>query len=658
MTAEEKSTLCAGRRLFRFAVLADTHINPVDGESPSPWETNRLANARARGAVRAIRALSPDFTVHMGDMVHPVPAQDSYAQAAERARAIFSELKGPLHFVPGNHDIGDKPLDWMPAEVVNDAFIETYCSHFGPDYYTFEHQNCVFIVLNAQLLNSGLAREAEQDQWLEQTLDAAKGRRIFVFSHYPIFINQPDEAEHYDNIGPAGRARLLSLFETHGVEACFGAHVHNYFINRHDRTLLHVLPAVSAVRHDYSDLFKVAPGDPEFGRDDNAKLGFFVVDIHERGHLTRWVRSYGDLGDQEDKRPQPSPVHSWLGAPCPVGVDLRQQWAEPVAITPSGAVDEFYRKKARNDYTLASLWETGIRQVRIPLDDLQSATARARVALLAEAGHEVVLFIYNVPQGDTLALLHEHRDLLAKLEIIVPSQHEEDAARTCRMLGQELKLPVFLSRLRSSTEAAAEGSKYTHFITHGYSIEQTEPLEALARQDQFGGGLAGPVFRIGANESPAEKLINISRFAGLHELQARAHVAMAQENPAAMNPDDAASARRMAEALFAASALPRLEVCFDTLCDIDRGYFPRLGLLDRRSNPRISALVFAEMQALIVDAGPLTGLSIRRRGAKRELTAQTSEGTLMLTLGDGLPEYRLFTDSAQPTVGGINHERV
>ncbi len=35
-----------------------------------------------------------------------------------------------------------------------------------------------------------------------------------------------------------------------------------------------------------------------------------------------------------------------------------------------GPVDEFVRKKARNDYTVLALWETGIRTLRLPLADL------------------------------------------------------------------------------------------------------------------------------------------------------------------------------------------------------------------------------------------------------------------------------------------------
>lgn len=40
--------------LFTFAVTADTHLNPVDGQSGSPWPSNAWANDRARWAVAEV----------------------------------------------------------------------------------------------------------------------------------------------------------------------------------------------------------------------------------------------------------------------------------------------------------------------------------------------------------------------------------------------------------------------------------------------------------------------------------------------------------------------------------------------------------------------------------------------------------------------------
>ena len=76
---------------------------------------------------------APAFTIHLGDMVNPVPELPSYVAAAENFHKLAASLKAPLHLMPGNHDIGDKPVTWMPAGMVNSEHIALYREHFGGD---------------------------------------------------------------------------------------------------------------------------------------------------------------------------------------------------------------------------------------------------------------------------------------------------------------------------------------------------------------------------------------------------------------------------------------------------------------------------------------------------------------------------------------------
>lgn len=110
-----RRTAAEGGILFEFAILADTHLGPVDGVSPSPWKMNRLANARAKAVVADLNRRKPAFVVHLGDMVHPLPRPPDYTPAAKRFHDIFASLAMPLHLVPGNHDIDEKPTRWSPA---------------------------------------------------------------------------------------------------------------------------------------------------------------------------------------------------------------------------------------------------------------------------------------------------------------------------------------------------------------------------------------------------------------------------------------------------------------------------------------------------------------------------------------------------------------
>ena len=77
---------------FRFAVVADTHTRPEAGDLSSPWEVNKLANGRCRFVAALVKQMAPAFTIHLGDVVHPVPVLPSYHGAAQAALEIFADL--------------------------------------------------------------------------------------------------------------------------------------------------------------------------------------------------------------------------------------------------------------------------------------------------------------------------------------------------------------------------------------------------------------------------------------------------------------------------------------------------------------------------------------------------------------------------------------
>ena len=116
-----------GKRLFNFAVITDTHLNQGETECNSPYETNKLANGRMRHVVRDLNRRQLEFVIHLGDLLHPVPAiPHLYERAAQCFKDQVADLRHSLYVVPGNHDVGDKPIDWGPAGVVQDAFLDLW----------------------------------------------------------------------------------------------------------------------------------------------------------------------------------------------------------------------------------------------------------------------------------------------------------------------------------------------------------------------------------------------------------------------------------------------------------------------------------------------------------------------------------------------------
>jgi len=622
-----------GSALFTFAVLADTHLNARDGESGSPWLTNRMANDRARWVVRQINADRPAFVIHLGDIVHPIPEQRGFAAAVDRFRAIFAELDAPLHLVAGNHDIGDKPVAWMPAATVRDDFVEAYQKAFGRLFYSFDVGGCHFVIHNSPIVGSGLASDGAQWDWLARDLQAQAGRRIFLMTHYPPFLCSPCEEEHYDNLAPVGRKRLLDLLRRHRVEALFAGHVHNFFYNRYLGTEIYLLPAVSAVRHDFAALLAAAPTpDQEFGRDDRAKLGYFLVDVCARDHVVHFRRSYGATAKQGsgagprrwiDTLERPS---SRSDGTLDVAVDLRQSWAEPAVVPYSGVVDEFGRKKARNDYLLAALWETGIRRVRVPASDLLEAASRARMADYRAQGIRFQVFCLGGCTEELGRALEESPDLVERLEVVARSQDLGEALSKAHDRCSPLGIPLVASRIRTSADAVAQASSYSHFVRHGFTLSDACELERVLT-----GGVADSiVLRLEVEDRPAEVISEAMAMLEPLGKTAVFYLSLANASPAQSASDDLLQANRIIEAAFAGHChRHHCSVMLDCLVDLDRGYFPRHGLLDALHNPRPAARALAALGAVIRELGhPVSGYEAHRNKAGCVLWCSATEGPL------------------------------
>jgi 3',5'-cyclic AMP phosphodiesterase CpdA len=574
--------------LFTFAVVGDTHVNPEDDQSSSPWQTNRLANTRLRAVVAQINVLKPDFVVHLGDMVHPVPAAPKHLLAVDRFRDIVSNLLPSLHVMPGNHDIGDKPLLWGPAASISPDTLISYRANFGNDFYSFDHQSCRFIILNSQLFNSGFPDEQIQWDWLAE--QSVTKRRTFLFTHYPPFLYSPDEDEHYDNVAEPARSRLISMLMRPQVQALFCGHVHNFFYNRIGSTDCYVLPATSAVRHDYMEVFPVAPIGSEYGRDARSKLGFFLVEVFPNGHVAHWIHTLGETDTKRAVTTLKYPkTHARGLAVAPVGVDLRHGWADPVSIPYSGAVDEFGRKRVRNDYIVAALWEMGIRRLRIPIQDLFAADSARRIADLGALGHRFTVFIFGLPNARQRVILRQFAPVLEGIEIIERVAELHAVALAAASLRSEVEVAVFLSKLRVSGDVTHDNKsgKFAHFIQHGFLAQETTAMDLLA--DANTRNIDGLVFRVDRDKALWPSLRDIAAIARSANRRAIIHVRLA-DDPAQETAGDADTARRVTDTALAAWLFSdQLSVFFDTFDDHDRGYFPRHGLVDRSCDQRPAA---------------------------------------------------------------------
>ncbi|MDJ0954957.1 MAG: metallophosphoesterase [Acidimicrobiia bacterium] len=564
---------------FRFLVIADSHIRPPDQEVDA-YPSNAWMVERNEFIVELCNRIDASFVVHLGDIVHPLPVEASHAEAISIARGVYDDLRHPIHFVPGNHDVGDKPNALVAVPAVDEANYPVFEEAWGPASKSFDVGGCHFVIVDAQVLNSGFQREADQRTWLERDLAeaSAAGHRIFLFTHYPPFVRERHENEHYDNIGEPARTWLLDLCERFSVESVFSGHVHTFLYNRHGSTDLYVAPSTGFVRPDYSEVAAVPP-PLENGRDDPPKLGVFIVEVTDDGHAVQPIRSFGSR-PAEVRLPVRIPTlvdQTWTS---PIGVTLRHGWRQ-VSDFPTAGLDEFRRKRIRNDAPLLALWEARIADVRVPIADLADPAGVSRLRDLAGRGMRFTAFSGGVPDRSTIELVRSIAPDLHRWEVIAPGDRFEDVV--LEISGIEVDgIRIAISPI---VPIGAPGSAVHHFVSAGFDVDARDDMERLGEID--GAGLfQEAVFRVAWPAGDGD-VLDRARAAAAHVGRRAVVVAeLPRAGESSEFTDDDAVGNHVATIASLAEHHPGTSVFLDGFMDHDRGYYPRHGLLDRAFNPR------------------------------------------------------------------------
>lgn len=595
-----------GKKRFSFVVVADTHINQDEHTSSSPYVTNTLANARARQVFLEIAAMpeQPKFVIHLGDIVNPVPSLPTFDMAVTHFKDIIKPVKVPVHVLPGNHDVGDKRIEWMPADQVCDSFLEKYRACFGDDFFSFEEDGLRFVLINSLLINSGLEDERRQQAWLERQIEeaGAKAQRVFMFMHYPPYIYSPEEKGNYDNLDEPGRSWLLGLMARPEVEAVFAGHVHNFWYDRVGTSEFYMLPSTAFLRHDFSEFFRSAPeAADEFGRGDLQKFGYAVVDVYDSGHVCYSVRSNGrhaDAGQSCTNQPMPYLTHPKVSGLASIGVELRHPWAESVQITSTGGVQEFGRKWARNDYPLQALWEMGASLAKVPDIDLIEDESRDRMQVLAAVGHQFVVTCIGMPKKALLDVDLKRAGVIA-FEANLTARRFTEAADSLATVRREHGVKIYYAKLFTADPSQYDGKHFSHVVRAGFELDELdEHIDAIGRAVKDG-VIDGITVRIGPDQCLQAAARRMQAFHDRTGAEILASLKLSGPGIATERADDAANVASVAHAMVLAATTRGIRFVYDTFMDVDRGYFPRHAFIDRRYNPRPMARAFTALMAIL-----------------------------------------------------------
>jgi 3',5'-cyclic AMP phosphodiesterase CpdA len=176
-----------------------------------------------------IDANRPDLVVNSGDLAFAGPHN---RDDLEFARELHDALPADCRYLPGNHDVGDNPtqLGPVPPYPATEQNRKTFLAVFGEDRWRFDAAGWCFVGLNSQVMNTGLASEAEQFDWLASQLSAAGGKPVALFLHKPLFLNSPGDPELATTsiryVPMPVRSRLVEMLRAVDLRLVASGHIH------------------------------------------------------------------------------------------------------------------------------------------------------------------------------------------------------------------------------------------------------------------------------------------------------------------------------------------------------------------------------------------------------------------------------------------------
>ena len=214
---------------FRLIQISDTHI-----ARRLPTLTRNFHRVS-----EYIDARRPDLVVNSGDLAFDAPTS---RDDLEFARELHAALPVTCRYLPGNHDVGDNPTELgpAPAQPATEQERQNFLSVFGEDRWRFDAAGWRFIGLNSLVMNTGLACEAEQYDWLDSQLSSADGKPVALFLHKPLYLNSPEDPELAASairyIPMPARSRLVEMLRAADLRLVASGHVHQ----RRDFTYRHI----------------------------------------------------------------------------------------------------------------------------------------------------------------------------------------------------------------------------------------------------------------------------------------------------------------------------------------------------------------------------------------------------------------------------------
>ncbi len=598
--------------LFQFMVVADSHDKqPSDGVDPE-FPSRMQQHGRVTALLELMGKLPASFVMHMGDLVQEYPETKLFPDTFAAAVKAFHTLPVPVHHVAGNHDVGDKPDRTMPTHPASAETLSHYHEACGRSWYRIDEADCRLLVINSQILDSGLPEEHAQQVWLEEEMASAGERRILLFLHLPLYLGKEDEPAmgNYDVLGLNSRRWLLDLIRRHQVRFVAGAHVHFAFFDTIGECDYHQLASPSFTRPGFAHLFSSA-APSERGRNDREKLGFYLVRVFPESIRLHFIRTSG-VTTLTELVPEGSRM---LLVPAsgghrgsPFGVTLREPILREVEVPIT--FPSVVRQRVRNDYPFYNLRDMGAGHLRAPWHDWKDATQRKRLGQLMKEGVSLTLFSLE-DTGEKFPSVWTDVPSPEVFEwqlpgMVLPKRKE---FRKWAMECQARELQTSLAPVIPGSQQIGKQHPRTRI---GYSPESLPILNTWLRDQEY--SLDRVVIDLGNQESCWDEWSDLAF----------------KKNPQSPGWDlkleftsveDDRNCAALAEAFVLSLAIPGARLFVDPLTDHDRTMDEVNGLCDSMHNPRPAFTVYRTLNGVFFPEH-------LAKGRKREFNVSRINGGL------------------------------
>jgi len=265
---------------FTFAFLTDIHLKP-EMNAPKGFQM----------AIDKVNELNPDFVLTGGDLVF-----DAMRGNLGRCDTLFSLYKQmsdgfnmPVYNCLGNHDLFAIYAESSESSDHPDYKYGMFERYFGKTYYSFDHKNWHFIVLNSLDVTenkryTGVFSE-EELAWLKTDISKLDTLTpIVIVTHIPMIStrSQVIGSEGKGNVSNAGE--VFQMLEAYKLKLILQGHIHwKEYGNVNDR--FHYITGGSIA------------GDGWKGRRHNTKEGFVLIKV--KGNELSW--EYIDHGWEAER---------------------------------------------------------------------------------------------------------------------------------------------------------------------------------------------------------------------------------------------------------------------------------------------------------------------------------------------------------------------